>query len=117
MGTLMAQSPEVSGCFGWRIQPIDVDLHLITLAGGLVIVDRSCDAFDAVHANAVLPHQSLQPLLAHTYALVAQLTQNAWTTVAATSPVVHGLEMHQQGVVTQVAAWCRARLVRGNRSR
>jgi hypothetical protein len=29
---------------------LDVDLQLIMLAGGLVIVDRSCGAFDPVHA-------------------------------------------------------------------
>ncbi|WP_449428116.1 hypothetical protein [Rhodanobacter umsongensis] len=27
-----------------------MDLQLIMLAGGLVIVDQSCDAFDPVHA-------------------------------------------------------------------
>jgi hypothetical protein len=28
-----------------------VDLQLIMLAGGLIIVDRSCNAFDPVHAR------------------------------------------------------------------
>lgn len=35
-----------------RFLPIDVDLQLIILAGGLIIVDRSCDAFDPVRAAA-----------------------------------------------------------------
>jgi len=33
-----------------RFPPVDVDLQLIILAGELVIVDRSCDAFDPVYA-------------------------------------------------------------------
>lgn len=34
-----------------RFLPIDVGPHQVILAGGLVIVDRSCDAFDPVHAE------------------------------------------------------------------
>lgn len=37
-----------------RFPPVDVDLQLTILAGGLVIVDRSCDAFDPVHAGKLI---------------------------------------------------------------
>ena len=35
-----------------RFPPVDVDPQLIIPTGRLVIVDRSCDAFDPVHALA-----------------------------------------------------------------
>jgi hypothetical protein len=48
-----------------RFLPSDTDLRLITLAGGLVIVDQSCDAFDPVHARKhAFARQFLQTNLA-----------------------------------------------------
>lgn len=46
LGVVRTHSRSVMG----RFPPVDMDLQLIILAGGLVIVDRSCDAFDPVHA-------------------------------------------------------------------
>ena len=39
-----------------RFPPIDVDPQLIIPTGRLVIVDRSCDAFDPVHADNPAEH-------------------------------------------------------------
>jgi hypothetical protein len=36
---------------GW-FPPVEVDLQLIILDGRLVVADRSCNAFDPVHAYA-----------------------------------------------------------------
>ena len=44
---------------GW-FSPVDADPRLIIMAGGLIIVDRSCDAFDPVHAPNNSANTSMQ---------------------------------------------------------
>ena len=40
---------------GW-FSPVDADPRLIIMAGGLIIVDRSCDAFDTHDVPVWLGH-------------------------------------------------------------
>src|ERR1035437_3463259 len=54
-------------------------------------------------ANAVLLHQPLHPLLAHANALSPQLPPDPRPAVGSAIRRIHGADMHQQSLITQMA--------------
>src|ERR1035437_6446774 len=57
----------------------------------------------AAGANAVLLHQPLYPLLAHAKALSPQLSPDPRPAVGSAIRRIHGADMHQQSLITQMA--------------
>src|ERR1039457_4403413 len=57
----------------------------------------------AAGANAVLLHQPLYPLLAHANALSPQLSPDPRPAVGSAIRGIHGADMHQQSLITQMA--------------
>jgi len=61
----------------------------------MVAVGGHLEPFLALRANAVFLHQRLQPMLAHADAIVAELTPDAGSAVAATGLRLDRLDVHQ----------------------
>ena len=61
----------------------------------MVAVGGHLEPFLAFRANAVFLHQRLQPMLAHADAIVAELTPDAGSAVAATGLRLDRLDVHQ----------------------
>ena len=79
--------------------------------GEVVLTARGdLKAIFAFGTQAVLVHQGLQSMFSHTNTRVAQLAQDAGTTVALACVRLHGLDMNEQRIVAEETTWPRARL-------
>ena len=64
---------------------------------------RDPEAALAARPNAVLLHQPLHPLLAHANALGPQLPPDPRPAIGSAIRRIHGADMHQQCLITQMA--------------